>query len=99
MASAVNEKPVAPQEKTGISQHERVGSRESSDVSRNDLDPIDVNEKLVNPLAGLSSAQVQEDAVRFANNNGLSHLADDFRKAALVAQDPEGTSPLPMTPT
>ncbi|KAG8862493.1 hypothetical protein FRB96_001564 [Tulasnella sp. 330] len=81
MTSPINEKP-------GISQHERVGSRGSSDVSQNNQDPTDVNEKLANPLAGLSSEQVQEDAVRFANNNGLAHLSFE-NLSELTAEDKE----------
>lgn len=56
------------------------------------MDPVAINEKLANPLQGLNADQVQNDAEAFAKKNGLAHLSDVFRKAALVAQDPGGQS-------
>lgn len=47
-----------------------------------------INAKLANPLAGIPADQLMEDGANFAQERGLGHLKDVFRKAALVAQDP-----------
>ena len=47
-----------------------------------------VNVKLSNPLAGLSHEQLMNDGAAFAQNHGLGHLEDLFKKGALAAQDP-----------
>lgn len=48
----------------------------------------DINAKLANPLTGIPADQLMEDGANFAEERGLGHLKDVFRKAALVAQDP-----------
>ncbi|QRV82699.1 Sugar (and other) transporter [Ceratobasidium sp. AG-Ba] len=47
-----------------------------------------VNAKLANPLAGITHAKLEEQALAFAHSHGLSAEADLIRKGALVAQDP-----------
>lgn len=81
---------VVDEYKPSTSFHERNSSDASHTVTHDQMDATAINEKLANPLQGLSSDQVQEDAEAFAKNNGLAHLTDVFKKAALVAQDPEG---------
>lgn len=96
--SAENEKsPAAVQDKS---------AREdtASDVSKPDHKHIDnvyagrnLNAKLANPLYGIPHDQLMDDGAAFARSHGLAHLEDEFRKAALVAQDPtafESLTPL-----
>lgn len=47
-----------------------------------------INAKLENPLGGLPRAQLLRDAEAFAKKHGLGEHVDEFRKGALVAQDP-----------
>lgn len=47
-----------------------------------------INARLANPLAGIPREQVARDGEEFAKKFGLGHLTDEFRKGALVAQDP-----------
>lgn len=47
-----------------------------------------VNARLANPLEGIPQDQLMADAARFAREHGLEDLQEDFRKGALVAQDP-----------
>ncbi|KAI0267080.1 hypothetical protein BC834DRAFT_822948 [Gloeopeniophorella convolvens] len=47
-----------------------------------------INAKLANPLAGLSHDQLIADGAEFARTHGLEHLVEEFKKGALVAQDP-----------
>lgn len=75
--------------KPGTSYHER-NSSDASNTVHERMDVTAINEKLANPLQGLDRDQVQNEAEAFAKNNGLAHLSNVFRKAALVAQDPEG---------
>ena len=46
------------------------------------------NAILANPLAGISRDQLLYDGEAFAKEHGLGHLVDEFRKGAVVAQDP-----------
>jgi hypothetical protein len=79
-------------------------STETSSTTRNELfaetpSPnvkANLNTKLVNPLAGLTRDQVVADAEAFANTHGLDHLVEEFKKGALVAQDPLGFDSLPL---
>jgi hypothetical protein len=56
-----------------------------------------INARLANPLEGIPRDQVMADGAAFAKEHGLGHLADEFAKGALIAQDPtsfEGFSEL-----
>lgn len=79
--------------KPSITEQEHFDSNNDSNTyhGSSTYDQAEISEKLANPLAGLSHEQVEEDAERFAKDNGLAHLSETFRKAALVAQDSSGT--------
>ncbi|ETW80957.1 major facilitator superfamily [Heterobasidion irregulare TC 32-1] len=55
-----------------------------------------LNVKLANPLAGLSHEQLISDAAEFARTHGLEHLTEEFKKGALIAQDPAAFESLPL---
>ena len=55
-----------------------------------------LNIKLANPLAGLSHEQLISDAAEFARTHGLEHLTEEFKKGALIAQDPSAFESLPL---
>ncbi|KAI1906800.1 hypothetical protein LOZ12_000944 [Ophidiomyces ophidiicola] len=48
-----------------------------------------VNNKLRNPLSGLSRDELFRDVEEFAEEKGLVDILDDLKKGALVAQDPK----------
>ncbi|KAI0768833.1 hypothetical protein BD413DRAFT_96037 [Trametes elegans] len=52
------------------------------------IDNVGASVKLANPLTGIPHDQLMEDAAAFAKKHGLDHLEQEFRKGALVAQDP-----------
>lgn len=56
----------------------------------------DLNAKLANPLADYSHAQLQDMGARYAQEHGLGQFADDFRKGAMLAQDPLAFETLPL---
>ena len=47
-----------------------------------------LNAKLANPLEGIPRGQLAEDGRNFAREHGMEHLAEEFSKGALIAQDP-----------
>ena len=65
-----------------------IKERESISEDGKGQDTLKANIKLANPLVGIPHEQLEADAVEFAKSHGLGHLEDEFRKAALVAQDP-----------
>ncbi|KAH9934522.1 uncharacterized protein BXZ73DRAFT_89586 [Epithele typhae] len=54
------------------------------------------NEKLANPLAGLSQERLLADAATFARAHGLEAYTEAIQKGALVAQDPVAFEGLSM---
>lgn len=64
--------------------------RTTSTGARLSLNEENVNAKLANPLAGIPQDQLLADAESFAKQRGLGHLVEEFKKGALVAQDPTG---------
>jgi hypothetical protein len=48
----------------------------------------EINQKLANPLAGRSHERLMAEGEAFAKNFGMEDLTDEFRKGAVVAQDP-----------
>lgn len=61
--------------------------REHEAIIAGNLDE-NINAKLENPLEGIPRAQLLRDAEAFAKKHGLGEHIDEFRKGALVAQDP-----------
>ncbi|KAI0037114.1 hypothetical protein K488DRAFT_81345 [Vararia minispora EC-137] len=61
---------------------------DKAEVSHVDKVVADINVRLANPLEGIPHDQLMADASAFARDHGLGHLADEFAKGALVAQDP-----------
>ncbi|OJT05084.1 Major myo-inositol transporter IolT [Trametes pubescens] len=52
------------------------------------IDNTAADVKLLNPLVGIPHDQLMEDGSAFAKSHGLADLEEEFRKGALVAQDP-----------
>lgn len=75
-------------DKASIEKKERESSEVHKEVKHFDTVGSNVNAKLANPLAGIPADQLMDDAANFAEERGLGHLKDVFRKGALVAQDP-----------
>ncbi|TFY64940.1 hypothetical protein EVG20_g5772 [Dentipellis fragilis] len=59
-------------------------------------DVHDINVKLANPLAGIPHEQLIADAEEFAISHDLAHLVEEFKKGALVAQDPINFENMPL---
>lgn len=57
-------------------------------IDKVEIDVHALNVKLANPLAGIPHDELVADAERFAIEHNMAHLVDEFRKGALVAQDP-----------
>lgn len=57
-------------------------------IDKVEIDAHALNVKLANPLAGIPHDELVADAERFAIEHNMGHLVDEFRKGALVAQDP-----------
>ena len=55
-----------------------------------------VSAKLENPLEGIPRDQLLRDAEAFAKTHGLEEYTDEFKKGALVAQDPLGFESIDM---
>ena len=60
------------------------------------IDNTAANVKLANPLAGIPHEQLMADAAKFAKDHNLGHLEEEFKKGALVAQDPTLFESLPL---
>lgn len=55
-----------------------------------------INARLANPLAGIPHDQLIRDAENFAKQYGLGDLTDEFRKGALLAQEPLAYDSIPL---
>lgn len=81
-------------EKVAESIADSVGSKEEPVYKQRlkDLDPAaeNVNARLANPLAGIPQDQLMRDGALFARKHGLSDLASEFGKGAVIAQNPSG---------
>ena len=64
--------------------------RNSSNLNEN------VSAKLENPLEGIPREQLLRDAEAFAKTHGLEEYTDEFKKGALVAQNPLGFESIDM---
>ncbi|CAL1708154.1 unnamed protein product [Somion occarium] len=71
-------------------------SKEGVQVKHIDNASQNVNVKLANPLSGIPHDQLMADAAQFAEDRGLGHLTEVFKKGALVAQDPIAFETPPM---
>ena len=54
-----------------------------------------LNAVLENPLAGVPREQLLDDVERFCRQYGLEAHLDEFRKGALISQNPQGALDLP----
>lgn len=72
----------------------RYGSKENvgqdSFHEKRDEAPVNIHDKLRNPLAGISKAQLMADVEAFANEKNLTDSLPELQKGALVAQNPKG---------
>lgn len=65
--------------------------------ARNQPDSIRaINYKLAHPLAGISQAELMDMGAAYACEHGMEDLQDEFRKGALLAQNPELFETLPL---
>ncbi|TFY58958.1 hypothetical protein EVG20_g7967 [Dentipellis fragilis] len=75
-----------------IKENSSIEKKAASFDARQEVQQIDdvtnLNIKLANPLAGISHEQLIADAEEFAISHDLGHLVEEFKKGALVAQDP-----------
>jgi hypothetical protein len=55
-----------------------------------------INAKLANPLSGYSLETLQEMGAKYARENGMEEYQDDFRKGAMLAQNPKAYDTLPL---
>ena len=72
----------------------KAASEYDKDVTH--IDDAAANVKLANPLAGIPHEQLMADAAKFAKEHNLGHLEEEFKKGALVAQDPTLFESLPL---
>lgn len=72
-------KPVGTEE-----QLERAGSTSSHSDQVTHVSPVD------NPLARYTTEELVALADQFTKEHNLTHISDDIRKGALLAQNPEG---------
>ncbi|KZT29044.1 hypothetical protein NEOLEDRAFT_1057552 [Neolentinus lepideus HHB14362 ss-1] len=77
-------------EKASIEKNDSISSVPLPSKHNNATQVENVNVRLANPLEGIPADQLMADAEEFANSHDLGHLADEFRKGALVAQNPSG---------
>ena len=61
-----------------------------SDASIHQIDTVGehANAKLANPLEGVPQDRLLANAARFADAHGLGHLELEFKKGAMLAQEP-----------
>jgi hypothetical protein len=88
--STVNEK-ASPGEKESPSraeqtEHAKVEDRNIHDIPELPADKLNVI--FENPLAGISREQLWDDVERFCRQYNLEDHLEDFKKGALVAQNP-----------
>ena len=78
-------------------QSEKVSlEREEISDQKHGLATANVNAKLANPLEGIPLDQLQTDGENFAKEYGLEEYAEEFRKGAMLAQDPLAFETLPL---
>jgi hypothetical protein len=70
--------------------------RPSTPSSLKEKEIADINAKLANPLSGYSRDQLQEMGATYARNHDMAEFEDDFRKGAMLAQDPSAFETLPL---
>ncbi len=75
-----------------------VASKDASSASIRHIDTVgtNVNAKLANPLEGIPYEKLIANAERFANDHNLGHLTEEFKKGAVIAQDPTAFESLPL---
>jgi len=85
----------APLAQEKLSLEKKADSVEDKHVDQVD-DVHALNVKLANPLQGLSHEQLMADGEAFARDYGLAHLTEEFKKGALIAQNPAVFETLPL---
>lgn len=55
-----------------------------------------INSKLANPLAGYTHMELSDMGAAYAVEMGMPELQDDFRKGAMLAQEPGAFETVPM---
>ncbi|KAF7795693.1 hypothetical protein EIP86_006858 [Pleurotus ostreatoroseus] len=79
-----------------------VEQREDASIASVDSDQYqahsrpNANAKLANPLEGIPQDQLLSDASRFARDYGLAHLTNEFKKGAILAQNPKSWETNPI---
>lgn len=76
-------------EKKSSSEHIERASVHSGQTDEKPFDETrQINQKLANPLAGRSHDRLISEGEAFASKYGMEDLTEEFRKGALLAQDP-----------
>lgn len=101
MADSPNPKPEASlDENVDRPQHEALPSDISSTgpaiPAAREKALRNVNAKLANPLAGYTLEELQEMGAKYARENDMIEFEDDFRKGAMLAQNPKAFDTLPL---
>ncbi|CAL1708153.1 unnamed protein product [Somion occarium] len=83
---------------TNHKNHDSISTYSNEGVQIQHIDNVsqNINVKLANPLTGIPHDQLMSDAAQFAEERGLGHLKEEFKKGALVAQDPTSFEALPL---
>ncbi|TDL17272.1 hypothetical protein BD410DRAFT_794428 [Rickenella mellea] len=89
--SPTTNKPSLEKREDNYSDH-----RESHSPGSIERPTSNINLILANPLAGISHQQLMTDGENFAKQHGLGHLTEEFKKGALIAQDPLAFENLPL---
>ncbi|KDQ57679.1 hypothetical protein JAAARDRAFT_178048 [Jaapia argillacea MUCL 33604] len=87
--SGVNDTKTSLNEKSSIEKQEATHTP-TQDQHHQNVHVENVDAKLANPLEGIPHDQLMADAEDFAKVHGLAHLTEEFKKGALVAQNPTG---------
>jgi hypothetical protein len=91
-------------DKQKVDMNEKQSQLQVEDTSRNpelsekpiNMETTKLNATLANPLSGKSHESLMEDGENFARKHGMDDLIEEFRKGAVVAQDPTAFEALPM---
>ncbi|KAG0128877.1 transporter-domain-containing protein [Tuber indicum] len=79
------EKPLS----AGPHEHQPAPKNQPEDLQK-------LNSKLAHPLSGIPHEELMEMGASYARENGMEDLQDEFRKGALLAQNPEAFDTLPL---
>lgn len=90
--------PIAsPTDSPGTEKPLSVHQHEHQPPPKNKLEDLHkLNSKLAHPLSGIPHEELMEMGAVYARENDMEDLQEEFRKGALLAQDPEAFDTLPL---